>query len=113
MFSFTSDIKLGKSPEEENLENPAVITSTLYEAGHKMPLNDVCPNQGEGMKLMIFVMSSLKHASQRNTIRSTWGSVAFRRDIGLAFMLGISNKSLVNEHIERENRLYGDIIQVL
>ncbi len=77
-----------------------------------MPFNDVCPRQGEGMKLMILVTSAAGHASQRNTVRSTWGSVAFRRDIGLAFMLGISKNSSINEQIERENLLYGDIIQV-
>jgi hypothetical protein len=37
-----SDIKLEKSPKEEN---PVVITSTLYEAGHKMPLNDAKKSQ--------------------------------------------------------------------
>jgi len=77
-----------------------------------MPFNDVCPKQGEGMKLMILVTSSASHISQRKTVRSTWGSVAFRRDIGLAFMLGISKHSSINEQIERENLLYGDIIQV-
>ncbi|XP_046646022.1 beta-1,3-galactosyltransferase 5-like isoform X2 [Daphnia pulicaria] len=97
-----------ENPEEEN---PVVITSILYETGHNMPFNDVCPRQGEGMKLMILVTSAAGHASQRNTVRSTWGSVAFRRDIGLAFMLGISKNSSINEQIERENLLYGDIIQ--
>jgi hypothetical protein len=77
-----------------------------------MPLNDVCPKQGEGLKLMILVMSAPKHMSQRITIRSTWGSVAFRRDVSLAFMIGISKSKIINEKIEQENRLYGDVIQV-
>jgi hypothetical protein len=77
-----------------------------------MPFNDVCPQQGEGMKLMILVTSATSRVSRRKTVRSTWGSVASRQDIGLAFMLGITKNNSINEQIERENLLYGDIIQV-
>ncbi len=84
----------------------------MYQTGHNMPFNDVCPQQGEGMKLMILVTSATSHVSRRNTVRSTWGNVAFRQDIGLAFMLGISKNSSINEQIERENLFFGDIIQV-
>jgi hypothetical protein len=64
------------------------------------------------MKLMILVTSATSRVSRRKTVRSTWGSVAFRQDIGLAFMLGITKNNSINEQIERENLLYGDIIQV-
>lgn len=99
--------KVGR--EEENLP---VLTRTLYNAGHYLPPKDVCPEQGEGMKLMILVTTAPGHAAQREAVRSTWGHVAFRRDVGLAFMVGTSKNHSENMLVERENIIYGDIIQV-
>jgi hypothetical protein len=95
--------------EEENLP---VLTRSLYQAGHYLPPKDVCPEQGEGMKLMILVTTAPGHAAQREAVRSTWGHVAFRRDVGMAFMVGTSKNHSENSLIEQENFIYGDIIQV-
>ena len=96
--------------EEENLP---VLTSSLYQTGHYLPPKDVCPEQGEGMKLMILVTTAPGHAAQRDAVRSTWGHVAFRRDVGMAFMVGTSKNQSENLLIEQENFIYGDIIQVI
>lgn len=96
--------------EEENLP---VLTRSLYQTGHYLPPKDVCPEQGEGMKLMILVTTAPGHAAQRDAVRSTWGHVAFRRDVGMAFMVGTSKNQSENLLIEQENFIYGDIIQVI
>ena len=98
-----------KSTEEEN---PSVVTKLLYEPGHVLPPKDVCPEQGEGMKLMILITTAPGHMAQRDAVRSTWGHVAFRRDVGMAFMVGMSNDQRANELVALENLVYGDIIQV-
>ena len=95
--------------DEENLP---VLTSSLYQAGHYLPPKDVCPEQGEGMKLMILVTTAPGHAAQREAVRSTWGHVAFRRDVGMAFMVGTSKNQSENLLIQQENFIYGDVIQV-
>ncbi|XP_057376217.1 uncharacterized protein LOC130697316 [Daphnia carinata] len=94
--------------EEENLP---VLTRSLYQAGHYLPPKDVCPEQGEGMKLMILVTTAPGHAAQREAVRSTWGHVAFRRDVGMAFMVGTSKNQSENMLVQQENFIYGDIIQ--
>lgn len=93
-------------------ENPLVITRQLYEPGHVLPPKDVCPDQGEGMKLMVLITTAPSHTAQREAVRSTWGHVAFRRDVGMAFMVGTSKDPRENELVTLENLIYGDIIQV-
>jgi len=83
----------------------------LYGAGHVQPLNDVCPNQGLGMKLLILVTTAPAHAKQREAVRGTWGHVVLRRDVALAFVVGISSNPSDNQAVQAENQLYGDIIQ--
>lgn len=94
------------------LENPLVETKLLYEPGHIQPPKDVCPDRGEGLKLMILITTAPSHTAQREAVRSTWGHVAFRRDVGMAFMVGTSKDPRENELIAMENFIYGDIIQV-
>jgi len=93
-------------------ENPSVPTHTLYRSGHRMPPNDICPNHGAGMKLLILVTTAPAHGKQREAVRGTWGHVAFRRDVGFAFMVGASTNPQDNQSVEAENQIYGDIIQV-
>lgn len=92
-------------------ENPSVPTHTLYRSGHRMPPKDICPNQGAGMKLLILVTTAPSHGKQREAVRGTWGHVAFRRDVGFAFMVGTSTNPQDNQAVEAENLIYGDVIQ--
>lgn len=93
-------------------ENPSVVTRSLYQPGHRMPPKNICPNQGYGMKLLILVTTAPGHAKQREAVRGTWGHVAFRRDVGFAFMVGRSKNAQENRLVDEENLIYGDIIQV-
>lgn len=99
-------------PSPPEYENPPVITRTLYVKGHNLPAKDVCPNKGDGLKLMILITTAPSHSAQREAVRSTWGHVAFRRDVGMAFFVGTSKNQQDNQIIAQENLVYGDIIQV-
>lgn len=99
-------------PSPPAYENPPVITKALYVKGHSLPAKDVCPSKGDGLKLMILVTTAPSHAAQREAVRSTWGHVAFRRDVGMAFFVGTSADPHDNQIIAQENLVYGDIIQV-
>ena len=99
-------------PSPPAYENPPVVTRTLYVKGHNLPAKDVCPNKGDGLKLMILITSAPSHSAQREAVRSTWGHVAFRRDVGMAFFVGTSKNEQENQIIAQENLVYGDIIQV-
>lgn len=102
---------ISKAKVVVDYENPSVPTHTLYRAGHKMPPKDICPNGGAGMKLLILVTTAPSHGKQREAVRGTWGHVAFRRDVGFAFMVGISANAKDNQAVEAENQIYGDVIQ--
>ncbi len=93
-------------------ENPLVTVGELYEEGHNPPLKNVCPNQGDGMKLMILVTSAPGHFGLRKAVRYTWGNIADRLDTGMAFIVGLSTNDSMNKLVEEENSMYGDIIQV-
>lgn len=85
----------------------------LYQPGFELlPSEEVCPNKGIDLNVMILVISGSNNAVYREEIRSTWGKIAARHDASLAFIVGISKNNTVNQIIEEENVLYGDIIQV-
>lgn len=70
---------------------------------------------GEGIYFMIIVHSAPDHFSERQAIRSTWGSVKSIKNLAirLIFVLGKTqvgpNLNLENS-IRRENELFGDIV---
>ncbi|CAG0913613.1 unnamed protein product [Notodromas monacha] len=62
--------------------------------------------------LTILITSAPTHQVQRNTIRQTWGHFAMRRDIRIAFVVGVSGNQKVEDQIAEESRLFRDIIQI-
>ncbi len=90
-----------------------VLAGNIYQAGYyQLPIKDVCPSNGIGTKLMIIVTTAPSHVAKREAVRFTWGQVALRPDIGLAFLIGTSVNQTENLLIKEENMMYGDIIQV-
>ncbi|KAF7277789.1 hypothetical protein GWI33_009207 [Rhynchophorus ferrugineus] len=59
--------------------------------------------------LLILVTSAPGHTENRLNIRSTWGFP--RKDIKLVFVLGMFADEQLEEEIEMESKLHGDIIQ--
>lgn len=88
-----------------------ILTRDVYTAGHAIPNPELCPELGEAMKLLILITSSPDHGEQRMAIRQTWGHFGQRKDIGVAFVLGMSKVNQINEAIKAEMDMYGDIIQ--
>lgn len=61
--------------------------------------------------LLIMVFSAPAHFKARLTIRQTWGSIAERRDISLAFILGNVADNKTQQQIVAEDLMFEDIIQ--
>lgn len=51
------------------------------------------------------------HRDHRIAIRQTWGSLASRRDVAVAFVLGITNNQTIENSLETESYMYNDIIR--
>ncbi|KAL3289390.1 hypothetical protein HHI36_022820 [Cryptolaemus montrouzieri] len=88
-----------------------VAAEIIYEAGHVDVNSQICPDKGENVNLLIAVTSAPSHETARTAIRETWGHFAFRKDIAIAFMLGSTSNHTINSNIEKEQFLFGDIIQ--
>ncbi|XP_039437369.1 beta-1,3-galactosyltransferase 5 [Culex pipiens pallens] len=59
--------------------------------------------------VLVLVHSAPTNWYKRNTIRDTWGRYDPRAK--LVFLLGAVNSSVLQRRIEKENRLYDDIVQ--
>lgn len=88
-----------------------IFTKDVYDAGHTIPNAELCPDLGRNMKLMVLITSSPDHSEPRMAIRQTWGHFGQRKDIGIAFVVGIAKTDQMNNAIQSEMDMYGDIIQ--
>lgn len=68
-----------------------------------------CKNLNASPLVVILVHSAPDNSQKRETIRETWG----RNDAHslLIFLLGSVNSSNVQEKLEMENQIYGDLVQ--
>lgn len=80
-----------------------VITRDIYQSGH-IDSPAICADLGENIKLLIIITSAPPHRDMRLAIRQTWGHFSTRRDIKIAFLVGMSNE---DEKISVENFMYG------
>lgn len=91
-----------------------IPTKQIYESGHmneEIDINQICPNKGDKLKLLILITSAQTHAEARLDIRQTWGHFGTRRDVSTAFILGRSTNSAVSTALTQENMIYGDLIR--
>lgn len=88
-----------------------VPAEAIYEAGHTDVSSELCPNLGKDLKLLVAITSAPSHEAARTAIRQTWGHFAERRDVAIGFVLGATANVSINENIEKEHYLYGDIIR--
>lgn len=76
--------------------------------------NSLEPRLESNIFLAIFVHSAPAHLDKRNLIRSTWGNESLfngTAKIRLVFMLGSVGKEWLQEAIEQEQDLHGDLVQ--
>ncbi|XP_037809889.1 uncharacterized protein LOC119602439 [Lucilia sericata] len=91
-----------------------IPTKQIYESGHmneEIDINQICPNKGDKLKLLILITSAQTHAEARLGIRQTWGHYGTRRDVSTAFILGRTTNATVSEALTQENMIYGDLIR--
>lgn len=98
-----------------------IPTNHIYEKGHLgfnqqnlcpiSSFNGLDPVISPQIKLFIFVTSAPSHFEARLAIRQTWGNYANRRDISIAYLLGQSGNSTIEDKLDNENDLYGDLIR--
>ncbi|KAF5285708.1 hypothetical protein FQA39_LY16514, partial [Lamprigera yunnana] len=65
----------------------------------------------KNLQLLIIITSAPSHETARMAIRQTWGHFAARRDVAIVFMLGSTTNANYQNVIEKEQFLYGDILQ--
>ncbi|XP_064456226.1 beta-1,3-galactosyltransferase 5-like [Ornithodoros turicata] len=88
-------------PYEESLY-PFTITSP-----------SMCP-PSTNVRLLVFVISSVKNTEIRTAIRKSWGSPAFNASSGfrLGFMVGVASNRSHQANLLEESRSHRDIVQV-
>ncbi|MBN3277987.1 B3GN5 glucosaminyltransferase, partial [Polyodon spathula] len=95
-------------------EEASSLPNYQYLINHK----DKCEKQN--VLLVLFVKTSPKNLERRQAIRSTWGNENYIRselkaNVKVVFALGVHKHPLEREvlqrHLEREDRQYGDLIQ--
>lgn len=109
-----SSLQVGSTKPKPNITRTLVASDSaraIYVAGHSVNVSHKCPKHGESMSLTIVVMSAPKNHDARNAIRKTWGSYDGRRDVALAFMVGVSVDPKIERNLQQESTLYEDIIR--
>lgn len=88
-----------------------VLTEAIYETGHSIINEQLCPNFGTDINLFVGVISAPSHEEARMAIRQTWGHYSMRSDVSLAFVVGTSKEASINVAITKESATYRDIIR--
>ncbi|XP_033235261.1 beta-1,3-galactosyltransferase 5-like [Drosophila pseudoobscura] len=102
-----------RSSVPELSAQPAPIFN-VYEPGHvneNIDNQKICKDGGAFLKLLILITSAQAHFMARMSIRHTWMHYGSRRDVGMAFVLGSSTNETLNEALNQENYIYGDMIR--
>lgn len=89
----------------------AVLAQNIYVSGHVDANPAICPDMGNSLQLLIIIASAPSHSEARMAVRQTWGHYKVRRDVSIAFMLGKTNNSSLQNQLNSEEYMYGDIIQ--
>ncbi|XP_069996362.1 uncharacterized protein [Penaeus vannamei] len=82
-----------------------------YESGFNVPHEELCPNNGRELKVLVLITTAPDHEKHRTAVRQTWGHFSIRKDVVMAFMIGRTNNPTIQANIDRENELYGDVVQ--
>ncbi|XP_063972016.1 beta-1,3-galactosyltransferase 5 isoform X2 [Diachasmimorpha longicaudata] len=83
----------------------------IYQSGHAVTAQGKCPNYGEDMDLIIVITSAPSHTEARTAIRKSWGLLGQRTNVSVVFILGMTGDPKLESHLQREQKLYGDMIR--
>lgn len=109
--------RFNRTTLSKNLDGVAervLKTADVYERGHMNDagsINNICPNNGSDINLLILITSAPTHREQRLSIRQSWGHYGIRRDISIAFILGRTQDQRIDDQLAAENYMYSDLIR--
>ena len=83
---------------KEQLELTKVIKINAKECNNFHPIS-------------VFIHSAVNYVNRRQTLRNTWVSDLKRLNISVYFALGLTNNHTIQQIIQTESQLYGDLIQ--
>ncbi|CAG9132502.1 unnamed protein product [Plutella xylostella] len=94
-------------------------TREMFSMGHTRAHPELCPARGAGVRLLVLVLSARGHAARRQAVRLTWGHAGRRRDLRLAFLVGLPARpappaaaaAAAAWTTRDEDALYGDVIE--
>ncbi|XP_065092296.1 uncharacterized protein LOC135713115 [Ochlerotatus camptorhynchus] len=110
----STSTKTAVSIPVESTTEKVVKTKDIYERGHMndpASINNICPNKGSDVNLLILVTSAPTHREQRLSIRQSWGHYGIRRDISIGFVLGRTSDQRIEDQLSAENYMYSDLIR--
>ncbi|XP_017060502.1 beta-1,3-galactosyltransferase 5 isoform X2 [Drosophila ficusphila] len=90
------------------------LVETFYQPGHmknNIDTERICPQNGVHTKLLVLITSALHHEKARMSIRQTWMHYGVRRDVGMAFVMGQGSNTTIDQSLEQEGFMYGDLIR--
>uniref|UniRef100_A0A1B0GIK7 Hexosyltransferase n=1 Tax=Lutzomyia longipalpis TaxID=7200 RepID=A0A1B0GIK7_LUTLO len=88
-----------------------VLAGDLYPSGFSDPNAMLCPEMGTILKALILITSAPNHGEKRQSIRRTWGEIAQRSDVALAFVIGATYNGSLDYELEQESSIHGDLIR--
>ncbi|XP_071546169.1 beta-1,3-galactosyltransferase 5-like isoform X2 [Panulirus ornatus] len=89
----------------------SVKVGDKYESGFSVPHEELCENNGRELKVLVLITTAPDHGRQRTAVRQTWGHFTIRKDVVIAFVIGRTTNANIQSNVDKENELYGDIIQ--
>ncbi|XP_017025486.1 beta-1,3-galactosyltransferase 5 isoform X2 [Drosophila kikkawai] len=90
------------------------LAGAIYRPGHldnEIDMERICPRDGLFTKLLVLITSAISHGAARMAIRQTWMHYGFRRDVGMAFVLGHGKDNKQNKVLDDEDFMYRDLIR--
>lgn len=87
-------------------------THKLYVRGIRESNPKLCFNLGQTTKILIIATSAPENTETRMAVRNTWFQFRSKyQGITAAFLVGLTTNQTTQAKLERENDIYGDIIQ--
>ena len=88
-------------------------TKSFWPYNYKYIINNEHICTGSPIFLITFVSSCVNHFSRRNIVRRNWApnKKSQKKKIKVIFLLGMTLNSTIQENIQKESEMYGDIVQ--
>ncbi|RXG58992.1 Beta-1,3-galactosyltransferase 1 [Armadillidium vulgare] len=103
MFLDNSINVIPSSVKEAPIDFVATVPKSFF-----IEESSFCRNR-PNLKVLAYVHSAIKNTEERSITRSTWANAS--SEVGTLFFVGKSKDEKEMKIVERESRIYGDIVQ--